>query len=413
MVINAGLIRLVLFADPGRRRRDPAAQPRAGARPDRAELRALRRLALGGGAAAPARELARPAGEARRADPGDGGEPRRHPRGPRVRRAALRARQVRRGVRRDAGARRSPDRPPRPQHRRDDLRLLPRDGPPALGRRPEGAGGRDHRRHARRVPRLHGDPADAGAPARDDGQRLRPRLDVRRPAVRGARSRARDRRPAGRARPRGHRRGAALRERLVRLSSTAPGEGQRLADPARHQLRGARRPHARHRRPARQRQVDDRPSDPALLRRRRRADHDRRAGHAGRHARLAAPRGQPGPAGHLPVHRLDREQHRLRRSLGRARAHRQLQRGRAAARLRRGPAQGLRHPGRRARRVALGRPAPAPVDRAQHPAQPADPGVRRFDRGGRRRDRARASARRCGPRPRPARRSSSRTAWAR
>ena len=97
--------------------------------------------------------------------------------------------------------------------RRIDLRVrntaamtyayLPRHGPPALGRRPEGARGRDHGRHARRIPRLHGDPADAGAPARHDGQRVRPRLDVRRPAVRGPRPRARHRRPAGRPRPRG------------------------------------------------------------------------------------------------------------------------------------------------------------------------------------------------------------------
>ena len=75
--------------DPGRRRRVPAAAPGAAARPDRAELRAVRRLALGGGAAAAARELAGAAGEARRADPGDGGEPRRHPGGPRLRGAAL------------------------------------------------------------------------------------------------------------------------------------------------------------------------------------------------------------------------------------------------------------------------------------------------------------------------------------
>ena len=87
---------------------------------------------------------------------------------------------------------------------------------------------------------------------------------------------------------------------------------------------------------------------------------------------------QPGPAGHLPVHRLDREQHRLRRSLGRPRAHRPVERGRAAARLHRRPAEGLRDAGRRARRVALGRPAPAPVDRPQHPARAADPGVRRL-----------------------------------
>ena len=88
MVINAG-------ADPPRAvqrswsasgaalllSREPAA------RPDRAQLRPVRRLALGGGAAAAARQLARAPGKARRADPRHGGEPRRHPRGPRLRRA--------------------------------------------------------------------------------------------------------------------------------------------------------------------------------------------------------------------------------------------------------------------------------------------------------------------------------------
>ena len=206
---------------------------------------------------------------------------------------------------------------------------------------------------------------------------------------------------------------AALRERLLRLSRRPGQRGQAAGDPARHQLRAARRPDARHRRAARQRQVDHRPSDPALLRRRSRPDHDRRPGRARRHARLAAPCGEPGAAGHLPVHRLDREQHRLWRSLGRARADRAVERAGAPARLHRRPADRLRDPGRRARRVALRRPAPAPVDRAQHPPGAADPGVRRFHRGGRCRDREehpRGAAHARAPR---ARRSSSRTGWAR
>ena len=196
---------------------------------------------------------------------------------------------------------------------------------------------------------------------------------------------------------------------VLRLSR----RGARAADAARHQLRGARRPDARDRRPAGQRQVDHRPSDPALLRRRRRPDHDRRPGRAGRHPGVAAPDREPGPAGHVPVHRLDREQHRLRRSLGRARAHRPVERDGTAARLYRRAAEGLRDPGRRARRVALGRPAPAPVDRPQHPAQPADPGVRRLRLRRSMPRPSRASARRFGRRPRAGRRSSSRTGSAR
>ena len=77
--------------------------------------------------------------------------------------------------------------------------------------------------------------------------------------------------------------------RFEHVSFAYPGEGPRAADAARHQLRGARRPDARHRRPAGQRQVDDRASDPALLRRRRRPDHDRRPGHPRRHPGVAAP----------------------------------------------------------------------------------------------------------------------------
>ena len=59
------------------------------ARPARAELRALRRLALLGRPAAAARHLARAPGAPRRPDPRHGGEPRRHPRRARIRGAGL------------------------------------------------------------------------------------------------------------------------------------------------------------------------------------------------------------------------------------------------------------------------------------------------------------------------------------
>ena len=88
----------------------------------------------------------------------------------------------------------------------------------------QGARGRDHGRHARRVPGLHGDPADAGAPARHDGQRVRPRLDVGRAAVRGARPRARDRRPAG---CRAISRSSDAVLRFENVSFAYPGAGRR------------------------------------------------------------------------------------------------------------------------------------------------------------------------------------------
>ena len=105
-------------------------------RPARAQLRPLRRLALLGHPPAAARHLARPAGAPVGADPGDGGEPRRHPRGPRLRRPGARDDEVRRRLEERARARPPARRHPRRQHQRDVLLLLRRDGPGALGRRP-------------------------------------------------------------------------------------------------------------------------------------------------------------------------------------------------------------------------------------------------------------------------------------
>ena len=75
------------------------------ARPPRAQLRALRRLALVDDPPAAARHLARAAGAAVGPDPGDGGEPRRHPRRARLRRAGARAAEVRRRLAERARAR--------------------------------------------------------------------------------------------------------------------------------------------------------------------------------------------------------------------------------------------------------------------------------------------------------------------
>ena len=63
-------------------------------------------------------------------------------------------------------------------------------------------------------------------------------------------------------------------------------------------------------------------------------------------------------------------------------------RARPCERLHPGPAAGLRHRCRRARRHAVGRPAPAHRDRARHPEGRADPAPRRGDLGARRRERA-------------------------
>ena len=72
-----------------------------------------------------------------------------------------------------------------------------------------------------------------------------------------------------------------------------------------------------------------------------------------------------------------------------ARRHRRRDRGGGAAgqcrRVHPPAAAGLRHAGRRKRRDAFGRPAPAPLDRARHRAQRADPAARRGDLGARQR----------------------------
>ena len=72
----------------------------------------------------------------------------------------------------------------RMSHERIDVRVkstsamtlvfFDRDGAGPAGRRPAGGGGHDDRRHAGHLPDLHDDPADAGPPARPDGQRLSP-----------------------------------------------------------------------------------------------------------------------------------------------------------------------------------------------------------------------------------------------
>ena len=120
------------------------------------------------------------------------------------------------------------------------------------------------------------------------------------------------RRPAGR---------DPLRGRAVRLRAGAP-------DPQRPELRGAGRPDGRDRRAVRRRQVDDLAAAVPLLRRDRRAHHDRRPGYPRRDAALAARRDRHGAAGHRAVQRHHPLQHPL-RPLGRER--RRGRGGRAAS----------------------------------------------------------------------------------
>ncbi len=102
-----------------------------------------------------------------------------------------------------------------------------------------------------------------------------------------------------------------------------------------------------------------------------------------------------GDAGHLAAPPLDPRQHPLRPARRERRARcTTRRRARPRARVHRGP-RGLAGPARlrracrRARRQALGRPAPAHRDRARHPEERADPGARRGDLGARFRGRGR------------------------
>ena len=148
-----------------------------------------------------------------------------------------------------------------------------------------------------------------------------------------------------------------------------------------------RRDH-RHRRPAGQRQVDHRAPDPALLRRElRRITID---GQDIRDVTLQSLRQAVAVVqqdGFLFTTTLENNIAYADPWAQRA-AHRARQRLGAAARLRPRPARRLPHRGRRARRLALRRPAPAPLDRPQPDAEARGDGLRRFDRRHRRRHRA-------------------------
>ncbi len=115
-------------------------------------------------------------------------------------------------------------------------------------------------------------------------------------------------------------------------------------------------------------------------------DRDRRPGHCEGHQAVAAPLDRLCLAAALSVRRLDPRQHPLRPRqtppMPRSRRPRSMAAGR---RFHPPAAAGLRHAGRRERRHAVRRPAPAPVDRPRHRAQRADPAARRGDLGARQR----------------------------
>ena len=202
----------------------------------------------------------------------------------------------------------------------------------------------------------------------------------RRAAPRDPRHRARDRRPPRRRRscPPGP---GELRFEGVSTSRYGAGPpGARRPRP-----RDPRRRGGRARRPDRSGKTHGGAPGPALLRRRRRA-RVLLDGVDVRDVQLArpAPRGRHRVRGHVPVLRHRAREHRLRRSRGVD--------GRGARAPRGSPApttfiddaaRRLRHRDRRARLLALGRPAPADRDRPRRPRRPAGADPRRRDLVGR------------------------------
>ena len=209
--------------DPGRRRGVVDDVDRPAARVPRAQLRALRGVRRLSRPAPAAHPVVCAAGGTRGAHPGHGGEPRRYPRGARLRVPGLRDGPLRRDFPARARHCAPPHRPVREKHHDDDLRLLRLDGPGGVGGRGEGGGRRADNRGVRDLSRLHGHPSDAGAPDCVDGELGGAHLDLRRTPVRDSRPGVGDPGPAGRARPRDPGRGGSLRERVLPLPARRQG----------------------------------------------------------------------------------------------------------------------------------------------------------------------------------------------
>ena len=161
---------------------------------------------------------------------------------------------------------------------------------------------------------------------------------------------------------------------------TSPIRRGPIAGAPRRVLCRAARREARHRRPVRRRQEHDLPSAAALLRSDRRPHHASTASsfpnsirricaRASRSCRRTASCSRPRSRDNIRFGRpdaSDAESRPRRRACARRCVHRRL------------PAR-LRHAGRRARRYALRRPAPAHRHRARHPARRAASSARRGD----------------------------------
>ena len=121
-----------------------------------------------------------------------------------------------------------------------------------------------------------------------------------------------------------------------------------------------------------------------------RIDGDR---HPRRRPRLAAPQHRRGVPGADAVRPLDPREPAGRPPRRHRRRDARRPGARAGQRVHGAPARRARHGDRRARPLAVGRRAPAALDRPGAPEEPADPDPRRGDLGARRRHRAQAPGR--------------------
>ena len=241
---------------------------------------------------------------------------------------------------------------------------------------------RDHRGRDRRVQQLRGDAPGALPHPRDDHDARPAGGGLGRADLRDPRRARRHRRPAGCHRPRRTQGRRRAPRRHVRLPPT--GRGDPRAGPLALRPSRAAGRDRRDRRAHGQREVDDRPTPPPLLRRGRRRGAHRRARRPRPHGAQPSSERRSRARRALPLLSVDPRQHRLRPS---RRITRRRDGGRTSGprrRVHRRPARWLRHHHRRARLRPVGRATPADRDRPHPAGQPSDPRPRRRDQRRRR-----------------------------
>ena len=171
----------------------------------------------------------------------------------------------------------------------------------------------------------------------------------------------------------GARRAAGFKGK-IEFDNVSFGYNAGPVDPERCQLQDRAGTGRGLRRPDGGRQDDHHQPGCALLRSRLREGQNRRDGHPQLHDAIASPADQFCSAGDASVPRTDLAEHRLWPAGSQPRGDHPRRETGQRPRVHRGDARGLRHDGRRARRDAFRRPAPAHRHRAGRDPQYSDPG---------------------------------------